>query len=147
MVRRNDDKFTLNFEFVKVKNSPHTPETATQHKSNEYHILAKRANEKCDKKFLSAASCFCQSYVEFWNRDDGSGRQRWVIQEVEGGYTIKAAGGRDARAYLAMNKLGGAPFLWAENDFTGKQIWRFEDCNAEEKPDIPDDSDDGVYWY
>jgi hypothetical protein len=129
-------KFTFNVVEEKVD--------ANGNKVKVYNIIAQRPG--CKRNYLSAAACFCQAYVDFWDRDDGSERQRWTIHKAAGGYTLKA-GGRNARAFLATEKVGDQPHLWTENDGTGRQVWNFEHCDAAEKPPVPDDSDDGEFWY
>jgi len=129
-------KFTFNVVETKTNDDGSTYKV--------YNIIAQRPG--CKRNYLSAAACFCQSYVDFWDRDDGSERQRWTIQKTAGGYTLKA-GGRNARAYLATEKVGDQPHLWTENDGTGKQIWNFEHCDPKEPEPIVDDSDEGDFWY
>lgn len=134
VTRDKTEKRAYGFKMIPIADKP-----------GVYNIVAQRS-ENCKRIYLSAASCFCQNYVDFWDRDDGSGRQQWAVVAVGDRYVIRAFG-RDARAYLSTDKFGEQLHLWTENDNSGRQLWSFKHCQEPEQPEIPDDSDEGTFWY
>jgi hypothetical protein len=65
--------------------------------------------------------------VDWWQFDDGSGRQRWKIKGpvAGGGYNIIVAGGvKGKRKYLSTTKSGNKVDLWIKDDNSGRQKWK-----------------------
>lgn len=67
--------------------------------------------------------------VDLFDKDDGSGRQQWLIQLVPGRtdvyHIIVAAGVTNDRRYLSCTDDGGKVDLFARDDDSGRQRWRF----------------------
>lgn len=62
--------------------------------------------------------------VDLWHRDDASGRQRWVFQQVgDSQYTLRLAGGKgDDRVFLGMDKSNTVRLY--DSDDTSRTKWR-----------------------
>lgn len=68
--------------------------------------------------------------VDLWNVDDGSGRQRWSLEQIDTGaiptYHIVVRGGITSdRRYLSCTPDGLKVDLWHEDDGSGRQQWTF----------------------
>jgi len=73
------------------------------------------------KNFLS---CRADGFVDLWQADDGTGRQRWVLKDIGGGlYNIIIYGGtNEGRKYLSCTADGYVD-LWS-HDAGDCQRWR-----------------------
>jgi len=84
-----------------------------------------RGGYSLDNSYLSVNSQGTR--VDFWQYDDGSGRQRWKIRGpiAGGGYNIIVAGGvKGKRKYLSTNSAGTRVDLWIKDDNSGRQRWK-----------------------
>jgi hypothetical protein len=78
-----------------------------------------------DNSYMSVNSAGTK--VDWWQVDDGSGRQRWKIKGplAGGGYNIIVAGGvKGKRKYLSTTKSGNKVDLWIKDDNSGRQKWK-----------------------
>jgi len=96
---------------------------------NVYNITINRGVDGDKRLFLSTTGD--GEVVELWIEDDGSGRQRWVLEPVPSSdvpnyYTIRAFGGMDGggRVYLSCVEDGTKVDLWFEDDGSGRQRWQ-----------------------
>jgi hypothetical protein len=100
-------------------------------------LLLTAAHSTGDRALLSCSDCSA-NFVNVWDRDDGSGRQRWIASEVPGArgeYTLLGFGGRDACAdesgtagscwFLSAYPAGPDVNMWHADDGSGRQRWVF----------------------
>ena len=76
----------------------------------------------------SLLSCQAGGVVDLWNTDDGSGRQRWVMNPVAGEpdnvYTFTVYGGTNpGEIYLSVAPNGSSVELAGSDDGSGRQRW------------------------
>jgi hypothetical protein len=79
------------------------------------------------KKLLSVGAN--GSYADLYDKDDNSGRQRWVFQRSSDGvsYNILVDGGTPAdRKYLSVNRDASRVDLYDRDDGSGRQRWIVE---------------------
>jgi len=65
--------------------------------------------------------------VDIWGKDDGSGKQRWIVVPHYGGhgFLIMVAGGVSGkRKYLSTTRSGNKVDLWIRDDGSGRQVWK-----------------------
>lgn len=66
--------------------------------------------------------------VNLWDKDDGSGRQKWQFTLVKGYsdvYNIRIVNGvYSSRTYLSATPDGDSVNLWNEDDGSGRQRWK-----------------------
>jgi len=63
--------------------------------------------------------------VDIWGKDDGSGKQRWIVKPVRHGFLIMVAGGVSGkRKYLSTTRSGNKVDLWIKDDGSGRQVWK-----------------------
>lgn len=90
------------------------------------------------RRVLSCSDCG-DDYVDLFERDDGSGRQRWLVSDVAGSpgeYTLLGFGGRDGCVdesgvqgscwFLSAFERGAEVNMWHEDDASGRQRWVFK---------------------
>jgi hypothetical protein len=79
-----------------------------------------------DHKYLSAG--VDGDYIDLFRGDDGSGRQRWLIENQPKGYLhILVAGGTPTkRRFLSVNSDGMTVDLFQKDDGSGRQRWLIE---------------------
>lgn len=70
--------------------------------------------------------------VDLWSSDDGSGRQKWVIETVgtsaKGPVVhIKTIEGERKHCFMSCDEHGGKVNLWTEDDNSGRQKWVLHD--------------------
>lgn len=101
----------------------------------KYNIQNAGGRDGCNQ-YLSTTSSCNSNLVDMYDRDDGSGRQRWEIQPVPNKpntYTIRIAGGRAGlfSSLLCNNYLSTASCgsnlvdLYSNDDGSGRQQWIF----------------------
>jgi hypothetical protein len=76
----------------------------------------------------SLLSCQAGGLVDLWNEDDGSGRQRWVMNPVAGApanvYNFTVYGGTNpGEVYLSVAADGVGVDLAGSDDGSGRQRW------------------------
>lgn len=76
----------------------------------------------------SLLSCRATGLVDLWNQDDGSGRQRWLVTQVQGQasnvYTVATYKGTDSgETYLGVASDNETVELQASDDGSGRQQW------------------------
>jgi hypothetical protein len=87
--------------------------------------LAIRGGTVPGKKFLSVGAD--GSYADLYEKDDNSGRQRWVFQRSADGvsYNILVDGGAPTnRKYLSVTADGSKVDLFSHDDGSGRQRWK-----------------------
>jgi len=96
-------------------------------KWGEYNIRA--AGGVGNRSFLS---CNENGKVDLWTQDDGSGRQRWMLNaksfvQENRGHNIYAAGGTStSRTMFSCPEDGQKVDLWTNDDNSGRQVWTFK---------------------
>lgn len=76
----------------------------------------------------SILSCRSDGLVDLWNQDDGSGRQRWLVTQIQGQasnvYTVATYKGTDpGKAFLGVAADNETVELQASDDGSGRQRW------------------------
>jgi hypothetical protein len=87
--------------------------------------LAIRGGTNPGKKFLSVGAN--GSYADLYEKDDESGRQRWIFQRSMDGvsYNILVNGGTPTnRKYLSVTADGTKVDLFSHDDGSGRQRWK-----------------------
>ena len=77
----------------------------------------------------SILSCQAQGLVDLWTQDDASGRQRWLVTQVQGQaedvYTIATYKGTDSgKSFLGVAADNMTVELQASDDGSGRQRWK-----------------------
>lgn len=93
------------------------------HGSTPCHNIFIAGGVSGERRFLSVTSDGVT--VDLWTQDDGSGRQRWIIEQ-QGGYVhIISAGGvhPPQRRFLSVPNEGTKCDLYDRDDATGHQRW------------------------
>jgi hypothetical protein len=97
---------------------------------NVFNILVQGGTD-LGKKFLSCTSD--GQRVDLWEKDDGSGRQRWALTQAPSEPGIPAyfhlkpiAGVSSDRTFLSCAADGQAVDLWREDDGSGRQRWQLQ---------------------
>lgn len=90
---------------------------AVQGKTNTFTIQSQR---DCNRQYLSVGGGCGQTYVDFNNRDDNSGKQHWTMKKndkKEGTYTF-TVGGRDRcdKVHLSTRAEWDRVDLWSTKD-------------------------------
>jgi hypothetical protein len=83
----------------------------------------------------SLLSCQATGLVDLWNTDDASGRQRWVMNPVEGQqpnvFTLAVYGGTNpGETYLSATVDGTGVTLDGSDDGSGRQWWAMVEVDA-----------------
>ena len=69
-------------------------------------------------------SCRADGHVDLWARDDGSGRQKWMLEAVgPSTFNIHVGGGTNAGKKLLSCRADGHVDLWERDDSSGRQKW------------------------
>lgn len=76
-----------------------------------------------NKKFLSTT--YIGNLVDLHHEDDGSGRQRWIVEDIGNGYfSFKVYSGIiNSKKFLSTLSTGALVDLYPEIDFSGRQQW------------------------
>jgi len=76
------------------------------------------------KKYLSTNKD--ASYVDLWNKDDESGRQRWSLKKTSDGFynILIYSGVENSRKYLSVTSDGAKVDLYSKDDKSGRQRWQ-----------------------
>jgi hypothetical protein len=87
---------------------------------------------------LSLLSCQQSTpVVDLWYEDDASGRQRWVLNPIEGSpgvFTIAVAGGTGAGySFLGYDPASNHVLLCAGDDGSGNQRWQLIPVDSREQ--------------
>ncbi|KAL0577861.1 hypothetical protein V5O48_004133 [Marasmius crinis-equi] len=89
-------------------------------------------------RYLSCEACGGKQTTELSKKDDGSGRQQWLLMPVSGQantYTIRVSGGRDASCGLLASTGQGCNDnfveLAEEDDGSGRYHWVIEPVDVE----------------
>lgn len=88
------------------------------------------------RRYLSVAPCDGGSGVDTWDRDDDTGRQRWFLAPVAGQpktYTLANLRGRgecSVANFLSVPAEAAAVDVWASDDASGRQRWRFKSIGS-----------------
>ena len=93
--------------------------------------LQKASQESCSAILqLSLFRCF--SFSLLWEQDDGSGRQRWLVAQVNGGYTMSQPSGRQGcETYLSARACGVSPFMnLATSNASALQVFTISPVNS-----------------
>ena len=63
--------------------------------------------------------------VDLYDKDDGSGRQQWVLHHLGNSqYNIEIAGGTNpGKTYLGATRDGTEVKLYSDDDNSGRQKW------------------------
>ena len=90
----------------------------------------------------SLLSCQAGGVVDLWNEDDGSGRQRWVMNPVQGEpdnvYTFAAYGGTNSgETYLSVSPTNDSVGLAPADDGSGRQRWALVEVDEVAVTGIP----------
>jgi hypothetical protein len=82
----------------------------------------------------SLLSCTATGVVDLWNTDDGSGRQRWVMNPVQGQpanvFTIAVYGGTNPGCTYLSTASGNSVTLVPSDDGSGGQWWNMVEVDA-----------------
>ena len=73
-------------------------------------------------------SCRSNGFVDLYNKDDDSGRQKWKLVHLGGGvYNIKVYGGTNPGEKFLSCRADGFVDLYSHDDNSGRQKWRIKD--------------------
>lgn len=88
------------------------------------------------RKYLSSSKN--GELVSLWYEDDGSGRQRWILEYTEEGYYhIKVDNGvYYDKTFLSCSSDGVYSSVWYEDDNSGRQQWYIERINENSTTDL-----------
>ncbi|KAF7306293.1 Ricin B-type lectin domain-containing protein [Mycena indigotica] len=89
--------------------------------TNVYNIKVAGGRDGCDT-FLSSGQCG-SNLVDLYSRDDGSGRQRWVVNPSGNGFNIQPYSGRaSCNTFLSVASCGtDLVDLYSFDDASGRQ--------------------------
>lgn len=96
----------------------------------------KRYNIQVDFRGTNAGKIFLSctkdgSIVDLYDKDDASGRQRWVLEDIGNGiYHIKIADGTDPSKDFLSCTAAGKVDLHSHDDRSGRQKWKLQDCGG-----------------
>lgn len=112
-LQRSQEKYQQEWEF-----------RLSSGQDGSYNILTTDPNMS-KQKFLSVVPD--GSKVDLWDKDDGSGRQRWTIVQVgtkkDVFHLIIKQGRTSDKKFLSCGKFGKDVNLWHKDDGSGRQEW------------------------
>lgn len=96
---------------------------AIYHGSTPCHNIFIAGGVNGERRFLSVTGDGVK--VDLWTQDDGSGRQRWIIEQQGGFVHILSAGGvhPPQRRFLSVPSEGTKCDLYDHDDGSGHQRW------------------------
>jgi hypothetical protein len=114
---------------------------------NAYNIMIRRPGTKCEDKVFMTSPNGCGYMVTLETEDDNSGKHWWLVEAVEGGFTItnhyKKYGMDNCKnqiLYTHQQNNGEPGMGW---DITQpRAVWNFDDsasCNPVEEPVAPEE--------
>jgi hypothetical protein len=94
-----------------------------------YTIVAGDQRGSCPRKFMSVGGGCGQTYIDWYHRDDNSGRQRWNFTNVGNGqYNVAIRNGRNNcdRNMISTRSVWDRVDLWRNDDNSGRQKVRLD---------------------
>jgi hypothetical protein len=91
---------------------------------NGYTIVAGDQRGNCSRKFMSVAGNCGQTYIDWYSRNDGSGRQLWnLISAGNGQLNFAITKGRENcdRNMISTRAVWDRVDLWKNDDNSGRQ--------------------------
>lgn len=104
-----------------------------------YNIIAGGFRGQCGRKYLSVSASCSSSNADWWNRDDGSGRQVWKIEEQSSGkFHLINTGRKCDTKYLSTKKDSDRVTLAKSDDGSGRQRFTLHEFKKYEEHELPE---------